>query len=201
MTNLTEFSSTVIILTFTSTRTGIAAFFNIGSKFERLGAKDQLSKDEKDVSSSKDEDKNFLIVQRVTNMLFQRILFALIVYASLVLSKKLPDNVTKNWDAIKKSYYDTCVSESNASKEDLSKLYDEGYLPKTKETRCYLKCIFVNLKYLKSDGDFDLETLIANEPYITNEMSKKCADEASSESDLCEKSYVFGSCILNSLVV
>ncbi|KAK4878873.1 hypothetical protein RN001_011379 [Aquatica leii] len=147
--------------------------------------------------------RRFLVsrLYQFLNMLLPNILAVITVFGSLTLSKKLPDAIVQTWTKAIVSFYDNCLLESKVNEKDLSIMLNEGYLPKTKEAGCYLKCVYLRLKFLNSEGSFDSNLITAEEPYITREISKKCMEEAASKNDLCEKSYTFGSCVIEALVI
>ncbi|KAK4878878.1 hypothetical protein RN001_011384 [Aquatica leii] len=139
-------------------------------------------------------------VGQLVNM-FPKCLVLITVLVSLGLSKKYSDSTIQAWTNLIEPYNNDCLLETNADQNDAAEMTNNGFLRKTEESACYLKCLYQKLEFLKDDGEIDVEAILTKAPYMNFEVSDKCKKKAASETDLCEKSYVLGNCILKEMQI
>ncbi|KAF5297951.1 hypothetical protein FQR65_LT09862 [Abscondita terminalis] len=118
------------------------------------------------------------------------------------IGRHLPDNVAEIWGNMLAPYTDECQLEAHSDAEDIDMMFNGGYIPMHAEMGCYLKCVFLKLKMLDSNGNFDLKYLqTTNLSFLKRELVDECLELIVGENDLCQKSLVFGDCIDQGLSV
>ncbi|KAF5297957.1 hypothetical protein FQR65_LT09868 [Abscondita terminalis] len=135
-------------------------------------------------------------------MFLQKHLIFVGVVGSLSWCHKLPDNVARVWGGLIAPHSKECLAETHPDVKDIDTMFNGGYIPSHIEMGCYLKCVYIKLKMLDSNGNFDTNFLIVPDaPFMTPELVTNCIELIIDEKDLCKKSLVFGNCIDQGLSV
>ncbi|KAF5297955.1 hypothetical protein FQR65_LT09866 [Abscondita terminalis] len=131
-------------------------------------------------------------------------LFALaFVVGDVAFSRQMPEEVLKLWLELIEPYSDECIKETNPEPKDLDAIIHHGFLPMSPGVICYVNCLYERTGILKSNGEVHIDHMMSLLSYMTHELSHMCTAEAEwyKGSDMCEKAYVLGNCVIHALSV
>ncbi|KAF5297953.1 hypothetical protein FQR65_LT09864 [Abscondita terminalis] len=76
-----------------------------------------------------------------------------------------------------------------------------GFVPLHKGVMCYTHCLYESAEILQSNGEVHMENLMGLLSYMTPELTEMCSHEAEwySGTDMCEKGYILGNCVIHAL--
>ncbi|KAF5269919.1 hypothetical protein FQR65_LT05718 [Abscondita terminalis] len=112
-----------------------------------------------------------------------------------VLSITVPNEMQLHWIEISTPYYSSCMCATGVDQTKAINLLGKLELLEDPCVKCFGKCLMVKLGIMTSDGVIIPETW-AEVTATPVEPVKKCTNESSSILDACEKTYVFGKCLL-----
>ncbi|KAF5303267.1 hypothetical protein FQA39_LY10006 [Lamprigera yunnana] len=118
--------------------------------------------------------------------------------------KKFDLKTLTEWMEVTLPYNERCVKESKVHQMDITKLIIDGDVSKNKSFGCFLNCLGESLNLYNAEKEFDKNTLMTTFSYVTERIADDCIKETVLEHELCQKSFLLGTCIasiLNSIRV
>ncbi|KAF5297954.1 hypothetical protein FQR65_LT09865 [Abscondita terminalis] len=126
-----------------------------------------------------------------------------LVTGDFAFSRQMPEEVIKLWLELIEPYNDACIKKTNPEPNDLDAIIHRGFLPLNDAVNCYFNCLYEHTGILKANGEVHIEQMMSLLSYMTHELSHMCTAEAEwyTGSNMCEKAYVLGNCVIHALSV
>ncbi|XP_031342280.1 general odorant-binding protein 99b-like [Photinus pyralis] len=129
------------------------------------------------------------------------IIFLLYIFIVKSHSQRIPEDIQVAWKIITKPYHNACVMESHIDPYLAENWVRDFHMPDTPAFGCFIKCLYLNLNFMKPDGAFDVHEMVDVAHYMTHDLARICLKDIDVEKNHCKRSYKLGTCIVNSLVV
>ncbi|XP_031328981.1 uncharacterized protein LOC116160004 isoform X2 [Photinus pyralis] len=128
-------------------------------------------------------------------------LLLLILIGLAVVASEVSDDIIEKWENKISAFKDKCLKAHGADSEVIHSIIKHlKFADHDQGTKCFYKCIYLDLDVFDSNGHFSAEKFVKTMPWLAQESASKCATQTESEhDDKCEKSYQMAKCILNDL--
>ncbi|KAF5271065.1 hypothetical protein FQR65_LT00484 [Abscondita terminalis] len=128
------------------------------------------------------------------------VLFVVSILLNVSSGAQFPAEVKKIWNDVTGEYHQECLHISNTKPEYITLMVEHGYVVDDLSFGCYLRCLYEKTGALKSNGHFDLVTIVNKAAYMSEELAVRCVEEAANEDDYCRKSLIAGNCTVMAIV-
>ncbi|KAF5271063.1 hypothetical protein FQR65_LT00482 [Abscondita terminalis] len=129
--------------------------------------------------------------------------FVLVVVTFFAVSgtctRQVPPNVRNVFNNLTDPYKAECLGTAVINLVYYELMIDHGYVTNDRPFGCFLQCMFNKIGVYKSDGEFDVASILEKVSYMNETLTQTCVDETESEPDFCIKSLIGSTCVLNAL--
>ncbi|KAK4879396.1 hypothetical protein RN001_007542 [Aquatica leii] len=116
---------------------------------------------------------------------------------------KVGDNISPYavsiWKGLTQAHNNECVKISKTNPDYIEKMLIDVHIVNERSFHCYMKCIYEKLNFMLPNGDIDVNYVLEKAPYMTRELTVKCAMEAKRVEDFCDKAYNVMHCVIHNL--
>ncbi|KAK4879400.1 hypothetical protein RN001_007546 [Aquatica leii] len=119
-----------------------------------------------------------------------------VVYSGSVLPP-----VFQSWYNLTHPIVEICINETGVDADLVRSLFNKTSIPSEEHLRCLFKCIDDKLGFIRPDGSFNKEVMIAKIARLTPEIAIECLDKYESEPDGCVKSHEGTLCAMKKITL
>ncbi|KAF5282226.1 hypothetical protein FQA39_LY17670 [Lamprigera yunnana] len=106
-------------------------------------------------------------------------------------SKQEVLDTVENWNQLYARNFEKCVKESGVDETEAKNVFETLKFPEDRNFKCYVKCQMLSLDFINSKGEPNAQKLISEAKNVNEKVIKECQEQASLETDLCDKIFVF----------
>ncbi|KAF5282224.1 hypothetical protein FQA39_LY17668 [Lamprigera yunnana] len=97
----------------------------------------------------------------------------------------------ESWNQLLARNFEKCVKESGVDETEAKNVFETLKFPEDRNFKCYIKCQMLSLDLFNSKGEPNVQKLISEVKNLTEKVIKENQEQASLETDLCDKLFAF----------